>query len=64
MKTREKSVIVVVSDDGRMKRFVYPIAAKEGELMTRRLKPLAKSRNLRHVNVLHLEDFLLQKQIL
>ncbi len=40
MKTREKSVIVVVSDDGRMKRFVYPIATKEGELMTRRLRRL------------------------
>lgn len=38
MKTKQKSVIVVVSEDGIIRRRIYPIATRSGELMTRRLK--------------------------
>ncbi len=40
MKTREKSVIVEFTDNGRFKRYVFPIINKDGELMTHRLERL------------------------
>ena len=40
MKTREKSVIVEFTDNGRFRRYTFPIVNKEGELMTHRLERL------------------------
>ena len=40
MKTDERSVVVEVTENGRSKRLVYPIATDDGELMTHRLKRL------------------------
>ena len=40
MKTREKSVIVEFTDNGRFRRYTFPIVNNEGELMTHRLERL------------------------
>jgi len=40
MKTREKSVIVEITDNGKFKRYAFPIATKNGDLMTHRLERL------------------------
>ena len=40
MKTRAKSVVVEVTDNGRLTRRRYPIADKDGNLMTNRLRRL------------------------
>lgn len=40
MKTDERSVVVEITENGRAKRLIYPIATDDGELMTHRLKRL------------------------
>lgn len=40
MKTREKNVIVEITDNGRVRRRSYPIADENGNLMTNRLRRL------------------------
>ena len=40
MKTDERNVVVEVTENGRAKRLIYPIATDDGELMTHRLKRL------------------------
>ena len=40
MKTSEKSVVVEITENGREKRLLYPIACDADELMTHRLRRL------------------------
>lgn len=40
LKTTEKTVIVAITDNGELKRHIYPIATADGELMTHRLRRL------------------------